>query len=255
MNKILVIASLTVREAIRDRILYLLLFFAIALITTSLAISKLYIGDEMKIIKDFGLSSISFFGVLIAIFIGIGLLYKEIDKKTVYIMIAKPLERYHFIIGKYLGLLFTLFTIWLIMSIVFSLFVLFKGGWENKLLWALLAIYLEYIIITGVAILFSTFTTPILSSIFSLGIFFVGHFIEGFKMLAKKFEDAPIIQSVIMFFFYFFPNLERFNLRGAVVHGDFINPSQVLILILYACTYSICLLLVGIAIFQRRNFI
>lgn len=254
MNKILVIATLTIREALRDRILYLLLLFAIIFISSSLIISKLTVGDEVKIIKDLGLSAISFFGVLISIFIGIGLLYKEIDKKTIFSMISKPIERYHFLIGKYIGLLITLFAIWFIMSIIFLSFILIKANWDNKLLFALISIYLEYIIITSIAVLFSSFSTPILSSIFSLCLFFIGHLIEGLKMLTKKLHSA-FFQSVVMLFYYLLPNLERYNLRGVVVHGDKIEPSQLIFYFIYAIFYSTCILLLSVAIFQRRNFI
>jgi|YNPNPStandDraft_1061719.scaffolds.fasta_scaffold84932_1 ABC-type transport system involved in multi-copper enzyme maturation permease subunit len=254
MNKIWVISILTLREAIRDRILYLLLVFALIFIASSLIISKLTVGDEIKIIKDLGLSAISFFGVLIAIFIGIGLLYKEIDKKTIYTMISKPIERYQFLLGKYLGLLITLFAIWLAMSIIFLIFILIKAQWDNRLLLALVSIYFEYIIITSVAILFSSFSTPILSSIFSLCVFFIGHLIEGLKMLSKKLTNV-FAKSLAMFFYYLLPNLERYNLRGVVVHGDYIDPAQLFYIIIYALIYSICLLLISIAIFQRRNFI
>ncbi len=182
------------------------------------------------------------------------LYYKEIDKKTIFTIISKPINRYQFLIGKYIGLLITLFVIWFIMSIIFLTFVLIKASWDNKLLLALLSIYIEYIIITSIAIIFSSFSTPILSSIFSLCIFFIGHLLEGLKMLSKKL-DSIIGQSIAMFFYYLLPNLERYNFRGIVVHGDKIEPSQIFLYFVYAMVYSVCLLLLSIAIFQRRNFI
>jgi ABC-type transport system involved in multi-copper enzyme maturation permease subunit len=254
MKKIWVIATLTMREAIRDRILYLLLFFAIILIIASSIISKLTVGDEIKIIKDFGLTSISFFGVLISIFLGIGLLYKEIDKKTIYVIVSKPIERFQFIIGKFIGLLLVLFANWLFMSIIFLLLTVAKKAWDPNLIWALIAIYLEFILITAIAILFSSFSTPILSSIFSLCLYFTGHFIEGLKMMAKKMESA-VPKAIVMVLYYLVPNLERFNLRGVVVHGDSLGNFQLLNSSIYAIIYASALLLLAIAIFQRRNFI
>jgi len=254
MNKIIVLSILTLREAIRDRILYLLLIFAIILVLVSSIISKLTVGDEMKIIKDFGLTTIAFFSMLIAIFLGIGLLYKEIDRKTIYVILSKPIERYQFILGKFFGLLLTLFVNWIIMSIIFCLLIIAKGGWDSKLLWALLTIYLELFIITSVAILFSSFSTPILSAILSLSIYFIGHFIEGLKMLEKKIQ-TQFLQNIILFFYYLLPNLERFNLRGVVVHGDNLSELQIFYSFIYAIFYALTLLLISIAIFRKRNFI
>ena len=254
MKNIWVLATLTMREAIRDRILYLLLFFAIMLIVTSSVIGRLTVGDEIKIIKDFGLTSISFFGVLISIFLGIGLLYKEIDKKTIYVIISKPIKRSHFIIGKFIGLLLVLFANWLFMSIIFLALIAMKKAWDTNLIWALLAIYFEFIIITAIAILFSSFSTPILSSLFSLCIYFTGHLIEGLKMMEKKIESA-VPKAIVIFLYYLLPNLERFNLRGVVVHGDYLGNMQLFFSFIYAVVYSCALLLLAIAIFQRRNFI
>jgi ABC-2 type transport system permease protein len=254
MKKIWVLALLTMREAIRDRLLYLFLFFALILIIASVLISHLTVGDEIKIIKDFGLTSISFFGVLISILLGIGLLYKEIDKKTIYVIVSKPIERFQFIIGKFIGLLLVLFANWLCMSIVFLVLILVKRAWDTNLIWALIATYLEFVLITAIAILFSSFSTPMLSSIFSLCIYFTGHFIEGFKMMERK-VDSTLSKAIVMFIYYLLPNLDRFNLRGIVVHGDTLGHYQVLYIGMYSIMYSCALLTIAIAIFQRRNFI
>ena len=158
--KIQAIALNTFKETIRDRILFLLLFFAAVFIVFSRLLALLTVGDRVKIIKDVGLSSISLFGVLMAILMGTGLVYKEIDKKTIYTLLSKPIHRYQFILGKFFGLVLTLSLMLLLMSLVYLIVVFlhtFQIEW--KMLIAIFFIFVELLLITSVAILFSCFCT------------------------------------------------------------------------------------------------
>ena len=185
--KIRAIALNTFREAIRDRILYLLFFFAAISLAFSRLLAVLTVGDRVKIIKDVGLASISVFGMLMAILIGTGLVYKEIDKKTIYTLLAKPIPRWQFLLGKFFGLALTLFIMILAMGTVFLVIVLLHTGkLESRLLLAILFIFLELVLITAVAILFSCFSTPILSSLFTLSFYLIGHLSWGLETLVQK---------------------------------------------------------------------
>ena len=172
MGRVLAIAGNTYRENIRDKILYNLILFALIMILSSLALGRLTLGNEDKVILDLGLASISIFGMLIAIFIGISLVYKELEKRTVYALLAKPVHRYEWILGKYLGLLFTLLVNLAVMTVGLALAMLYTGGIQAggylRLLPAVYLIFLSLALITALALLFSTFSSPALSAIFHI---------------------------------------------------------------------------------------
>ena len=226
--KIRAIAFHTLKEAIRDRILYLILFFAVICIGFSRLLALLTIGDRVKIIKDVGLSSLSLFGALMAILIGTGLVYKEIDKKTIYTLLSKPIHRYQFLLGKFFGLVLTLFIMLLLMSIIFLALIFFhtfKVEWQ--MLIAILYIFLELCLITSVALLFSCFSTPILSSIFSLAFYLIGHTAWGLETLIVKIKSG-FGKAIAQALYQFLPDLENFNFRTEVVHNLPIPPSILL---------------------------
>ena len=253
--KIKAIAFNTFREAIRDRILYLLLFFAAVCIILSRILALLTVGDRIKIIKDVGLASLSLFGALMAILMGTGLVYKEIDKKTIYTILSKPIHRYQFILGKYLGLISTLFIMLSLMSIIFLallFFHTFKIEWG--LLIAILYIFVEVCLITAVAILFSCFSTPILSSIFSLSFYLIGHLSWGLDSTIAKMKPGAG-KVLVQILYTFLPDLENFNFKTEVVHHLPI-PSQIyLYSILYGIFYSVFILALASLIFRKRDFL
>ena len=185
--KIKAIALNTFKEAMRDRILYLLLFIALISLVFSRLLALITVGDRLKIITDVGLASLSFFGALMAILMGTGLVYKEIDKKTIYTLLSKPIHRYQFLLGKFFGLILTLFVMLFLMSVIFIIILLLHSG---KIQWGMLLafafIFLEMCLITSVAMLFSCFSTPILSSIFSLSFYLIGHVSWGMETLINK---------------------------------------------------------------------
>jgi ABC-type transport system involved in multi-copper enzyme maturation permease subunit len=253
--KITAIAGITFKEAKRDRILYLLFFFAAVCIAASRVLAILTVGDRVKIIKDVGLASISIFGVLMAVLIGTSLVYKEIDKKTIFTLLSKPLHRAQFILGKFLGLVLTLFIMTVFMAVIFLVLVYlhtFKVEWT--MLVAIGYIFLELVLITAVAILFSTFSTPILSSIFSLSFYLIGHLSWGLELLIKKMQPG-FGKGLARFLYVFLPDLENFNFRTEVVHGLAIPSSIFLYSFLYGVCYAAFILGLAILVFRRRDFI
>jgi ABC-type transport system involved in multi-copper enzyme maturation permease subunit len=253
--KVYSIALNTIREAIRSRILYLLLIFALLMIASSRIVSLLTVGDELKIIKDIGLISISFFGVLMAVFIGIGLVSKEIEKRTIYNIISKPIQRYQFLLGKYFGLLLTLLINIAIMTLLFLVIIYLKSGlWELNLLKAIVLFFFELLIIIAVAILFSTFTTPILSSVFTLAIYFMGHLTPNLLLLREK-VSGIIGRTILLVLYYLLPNLQNLNIKNEIVHNIAINNQFIFFAITYSLTYSTVIMLLAILLFQKRDFI
>lgn len=253
--KIRAIAFNTFKEAIRDRILYLLLFFAAACIIFSRLLALLTVGDRVKIIMDVGLASLSLFGALMAILMGTGLVYKEIDKKTIYTLLSKPIHRYQFLLGKYFGLILTLFVILFLMSFIFLTLVFFhtfRIEWE--LLIAIFYIFVEVCLITAVAMLFSCFSTPILSSIFSFSFYLIGHLSWGLENPINKMKPG-ITKTLTQILYAFIPDLENFNFKTEVVHHLPIPSEIFLFSALYGIFYSLFLLFLAILVFRKRDFI
>lgn len=259
---ILVIAINTFKEAIRDKILYNLLFFALLLISVSLLFATLTVGDRSKIIIDLGLASINIIGILISVFLGIGLISKEIEQRTIFTIIAKPVPRYQFLTGKYIGLIVTITVNTIIMGIGLYLALivneyLWGHGVRNVNLDIWKAIYLiliEFMVMTAIAILFSTFSSSsTLSAIFALAAYVVGHLTEDLKLIGDKIANFPI-KAVINFIYYLLPNLDNFNIKGRVVYGIDVPISYIMFVTLYGLLYIACLLLLSGIIFQKRDF-
>ena len=190
MQSLLVVARNTFRETVRDKILYNLVFFALLLIGASVLLGELTIGEQSRIVNDVGLAAINLVGVIMAIFVGIGLVSKEIERRTIYTILARPITRTQFVLGKYCGLvfigglniaiMFTMFlsTIWLSGNSIFS--SLFQAV---ELMWV------EVLLVTALAMFFSTFSTPTLSAIMTLGIYVIGHLTGDLKAIAEKLAD------------------------------------------------------------------
>src|SRR5437879_2144584 len=214
------IAYNTFREAVRDRVLYNLIFFALLLVASAPLFSQISIGMERIILVNLGLSAIAIFGVVIAIFIGTGLVSKEIDKKTLYTVLSRPVRRWEFIVGKYLGLAGTLALNTFFMAVGFYLALLYV---DKKLVFAdtqlLVAIYfiiLEFLIVTAIALLFSSFSTPLFSALFSFAMFVIGSSADDLRGFGRMAEGAT--NWLILGLSYIVPNLAVFTVASPVVH-------------------------------------
>lgn len=254
MNRVWAIALNTFREAVRDRIFYLLLFFGLVLIIASIVLSLLTVGSQEKIIKDIGLASISLFGVLIAVFVGIDLVSREIQRRTIYTLITKPIYRYQFLLGKYIGLVMTIFCNVVLMTLMLFVVLAFTCGCPVlPLLPAILLIFVELVLITGFALLFSSFSTPILSSIFTLAVFFTGHLTTGLLLLKARLTSSAS-RWVCEVLYYLLPNLENFNLKHQAVHGIPVEEGRLVLSLIYGILYSGAVFFLAVAVFRRRDF-
>lgn len=254
MNRIRVIAWNTFRETVRDKILYNLVFFALLMIGSAVLLRNLSMGEQGKIIKDIGLAGINLFGVLIAIFVGISLVSKEIETRTIYSVIAKPIHRYEFILGRYSGLVLTLFMNTAIMASGFFLTLFFCGvEIDPALLEAVGLIVVELLVITSAAVMFSTFTTPILSATFSVALYVIGHLTDDLRVLGGKLQNG-LTKEILDGLYYALPNLEYFNVKGQAVYGSAIEPFYLVSAVAYGVTYCAVVLILACVIFQRREF-
>lgn len=251
--KIKAIAVNTFREAVRDKILYMLLIFGLLLIVASEVLSPLTLGQQEKIMKDIGLASISIFGILIILFVGTGLLYKELDKRTIYTILSKPIHRYQFILGKYFGLLMTLFVIVVIMTIVLYIYLWVMGhNPAFNLLPAIGLIYIKLALMTAIAIMFSGFSSPALTATFTFIIYFVGHLSADMKQFISH-VDSALVQFLTNVLYYAVPNLDYFNIKRQVVHHIPIDTSFYWLAVIYALCYILATLLIAILVFERRD--
>ena len=252
--KVAAIAMNTFREAVRDRILYAILVFALVMLAGSTILVTISVGGEAKIIKDLGLGCISIFGTLIAIFLGIGLVSKEIEKRTVYTIISKPIRRYQFILGKYLGLVLTLLVNVAVMGLgLMGLTYLWEGVTSLRLCLAVLFIFLELMLLTALSLLFSTFSSPTLSAIFTLCLFVAGHLSADLRLFAARFGGAAT-RLLTETLYFLLPNLSRLDFKDQMVHGFVIDHGTAALSLLYAIFYVAALVLAAMAIFERRDF-
>jgi ABC-type transport system involved in multi-copper enzyme maturation permease subunit len=255
------------RESVRDRVLYNLVFFALLIIGASYLIGQLTAGQDVKIIKDLGLSSIALFGVFIAVFIGIGLVSKEVERRSVYALIAKPVRRESLVLGKYAGLVVTLFVNVAIMVAVWYAVLgvmawttdpFQKAGWEApavdlRLLLAVALIFVELMLVTAIAVFFSTFSTPLVSAAMTFGLYVAGHFSADLKNLGSVVQ-SPVAAGIGKFLYYALPNFASFDVKAEVVHGQPVAATYLLMSAGYGLLYISLLLLAAMFIFSRRDF-
>ncbi|MBA2525642.1 MAG: ABC transporter permease subunit [Pyrinomonadaceae bacterium] len=257
VGRIVAIARNAFREAVRDRVLYNLVLFVLLLTGVAIFIGELSGGQERKIIVDLGLSAILLFGVFIAIFVGVGLVYKEIERRTIYTIFAKPVARGEFIVGKYLGLCLTLLVNVVVMGTGVSLALIYVSrGWDPLALsiWpTILLLYVELMILTGVALLFSSFSSPALSALLTFFIFIIGHFSADLKSLATSMGSTGA-RWLFAGLYYLLPNLANLNYITPAAHGQVPDVAHLAAAILYSLIYIVVILSVATLIFSRRNF-
>src|SRR5256885_4401627 len=228
LSRIATIARNAFREAVRDRVLYGLVLFVLLLTASAIFVGELSAGQEARIIVNLGLSAMLLLGAFIAIFVGVGLVYKEIERRTVYAIFSKPVGRGEFLVGKYLGLCLTLLVNVVVMGAGVSLALLYvRRGWDPLVLsiWpAVLLIYVELMILTAVALLFSSFSSPALSALLTFFTFIIGHFSADLKTFASSLgtQSARYLFGAL---FYLLPNLSNYSYVTPAAHGQMPQPA------------------------------
>ena len=255
------------RESVRDKVPYNLVLFAVLLMGAAYLIGQLTAGQDIKIIKDLGLAATSIFGVFIAIFIGIQLVSKEVERRSIYTVLAKPIHRYQLVLGKYAGLVMTLASNLSVMTVAlyavlayvaWTLGPLAAQGWETPaldpaLLKAVWLTFVELAIVTAIALFFSTFSTPILSAGLTFALFVAGRFSADLRNFDQA-VDSPMAAGLATFLYWVLPNLGSFDVRSQVVHGLPVPASYLALTSLYGVLYVAALLVIAVAVFSRRDF-
>lgn len=254
MRVILILAKNTFREIIRDRILYGLVVFALILVGISLALGQLSFAEQARISANFGLTGAHLSAILLAIFVGSTLVSKEIDKKTVLTLLARPISRLNFILGKALGLLYVIFVV---ISGLAAVMVLIFWGLGIELSYqffvGLYGIYLEAILLLGVSLMFSSFAKPMLVACYSLGIFLIGHWLDSLMFFATKSESASF-QNFAKAVSMTFPNLEKFNWRSLFIYKDDIFMSEILSASIYSIAWFGVFVCIAAMVIRGKDF-
>ncbi len=246
----------TFREAVRDRVLYNLVFFALVMMAAAILVGQISIDIEQIVIVTLGLSAISIIGLLIAVFIGVGLVSKEMDKRTLYALLAKPLRRWEFLSGKFAGLVFTLTVNTAAMAAALFLALYYVkhslGHADIAVLVAVYFVLLKLALVVALAMLFSCFTTPLLAILFTAGLYVAGLFVHELRGLQAE-GIGPGPAAMLRWLSYLLPNFENFDVMGAAAHGRAIPSALIAENTVYAALYCAIVLIVAAAVFSRRN--
>jgi ABC-type transport system involved in multi-copper enzyme maturation permease subunit len=255
------------RESVRDKVLYNLVAFAILLMAASYLIGQLTAGQDVKIIKDLGLAATSVFGLFIAIFIGIGLVSKEVDRRSIYSILAKPIDRHQLVLGKYAGLVLTLAVNLSVMAVALYVVLaylnwmtdpLVRTAWDApaldpRMLKAIALTFVELSVVTAIALFFSTFSTPLLSAALTFCLFVAGRFSADLRNF-NQVVDSPVAAGLANALYWVLPNLAPFDVRLQVVHGQPVPIGHMALAAGYGVLYVSALLVVAAFIFSRRDF-
>jgi ABC-type transport system involved in multi-copper enzyme maturation permease subunit len=256
MNNLGAVALNTFREAVRDRVLYNLVFFALVMIASATLVGQISIGIEEVVIVSLGLSAISLIGLLIAVFIGVSLVYKEMDKRTLYALLAKPVRRWEFVVGKFAGLVLTLsinaaaMAAGLFLALLYVKHTLVRG--DSVVLVAIYFIVLKLAIVVALALLFSCATTPLLSILYTTGLYIAGQFISQMRTLRSDLI-RPGLAHFLKWLSYLLPNFANFDITGAAAHDRFVPSALIWQNTLYALVYCAIALVVAATVFSRRD--
>jgi ABC-type transport system involved in multi-copper enzyme maturation permease subunit len=255
MSRVVHIATNTFREAVRDRVLYNLIAFALLLSGAAILVGQISIDIERLVVVNLGLTAVSLFGVVIAIFIGVGLVSKEMEKRTLYTVLSRPVRRWEFIVGKFLGLTGTLFVNTFFMAIgVFAALLYVSHKFQSSDGWILVALFfivLQFLILCSLALLFSSFSSPLLSAVFAFSLFVIGSFAEDLRGFARM--SHGLTQWLATSTAYLVPNFSALNVIGQVAHEQPIPAQLIAYNTAYALAYSAMAICGAVLIFERRN--
>jgi ABC-type transport system involved in multi-copper enzyme maturation permease subunit len=252
LSRVMAVAANTYRETVRERVLYNLVLFAILMMGSGVLLRDLSINQDEKLLKDIALAAMEFFGTLIALFMGVTLVSKEIDKRSIHALLAKPVGRGEFVVGKFVGLSLTLLVNVTLMTLgLFGTLVLTGRRGDLHVLKAVFGIYLGLILIVAVALLFSTVTSSALAALGTICLIVAGRFSDVIRN-AREVADVP--HWLITALYMLIPNFRSLDLKDRVVYGDPISSAHLAWMALYAAAYTTVALCLAVAAFRARDF-
>ncbi|MGC6507816.1 MAG: ABC transporter permease [Myxococcota bacterium] len=253
MIRLWALALNTFREAVRDRVLHSILFFGAAAVILSIIFKDITIGDQAKVVRSVAHSGVDLFASLIAMFLGISLLWKELEKKTIYTILSKPIPRWMFVLGKYLGLILTVGVELLLLVGLYTVAMgLYQGVPSLTTFVSFGLIFFELLLLTAWATLFSAYSAPMTASAFTVSIFVIGHLADDIWLYGSQ-AESPLVQDVAKVLYYLLPNFELFNIRNFAIHQHPVPWDRVWPALGYGLSYTAVVLWFAISIFNRRD--
>jgi len=253
VRRVAAIAANTFREALRQRVLYLAVGFMLLLVLAALALSPLALGEGPRVVRDVGLSMVSLFGMLLVVMVGTSLLHGEVERRSIHVLLSKPVRRREYLLGKYAGLLCVLATCVALMSVAVLLVDLWMTrAWHPVILLCGLGTLGELAVLTSWTMVFSAVASPLLAGMFTLGCYVIGNAVADLRDLAAM---LPSGGGVLVWLSYALPNLFLFNFRPQVAEGAWPEPGQLGLALLYALLYCALTLTLANALFRRREFV
>jgi ABC-type transport system involved in multi-copper enzyme maturation permease subunit len=253
LRNVFLIAGITYKEAIRNKLLNVLLMFAVIAIASTRFFVIFAPSEELKIIQDTSLGIIRWIGMLITVFVTGGLLPREIDKCTVTTILSKPVSRTQFLFGKFFGALYSIFISMVIMSIFLVLILYWKGKIFNpEIIKALALISMEFVVLCSITLCVSTIASEIFNIIFGILIFLIGHLTNYLQHLADRF-DSITMKALLWSLYTMLPNFENFNIQNAIVVGVKVSLQYMGKVISYGVLYTAVMLILGYLFFAERE--
>jgi Cu-processing system permease protein len=263
LDSVTAIGLNTFRESVRDKILYAFMLFACVISFMSVLLGSLSVGQDVKILEDFGLAAISCISGIIAVFAGTNLVYKELEKRTVYLIFTKPITGWQFIVGKYLGLATCVFLVVLAMGLFLSGLVWFVSPehplWQlpgilELMMPAVMLVYLELLLVIALATFFSTFSSPVMSVLFTLSLWLIGHFGDSLRQLGKISQN-PAFAQFSNFVYFLLPDLASLTrARSLIMYGRNPGAEVIAFITCYVFAYVVLLLVLASVVTDRREF-
>lgn len=253
MIKIWAIAQNTFREAVRDRILHSIIFFAFGMILLSLVLKEVTIGEQDKVVRSIAQSSIDIFASIMAMFLGISTIGKELENKTIYTLLSKPIGRAHFLLGKYCGIILTILAEVVLLSLFYTLLIGIEQGFPEPIFFAsLVLVMVEMMLITACSVLCASYSSRTTASAFMLAIFVIGHLADDIWLFSSE-AQTPMIRQLGQALYYLLPNFEALSIRTQSIHNESIPLMEMLYSTGYGICYTAAVLICATTLFRRRD--
>jgi ABC-type transport system involved in multi-copper enzyme maturation permease subunit len=253
MGYVLAIAGQTLTEARRNRVFYSVFLFGLVVVLNAVIFTEVTSTTMDRVLKDTGLGAINIFALALTVFTGVGIVNREIDRKSIYTILAKPISRFGYILGKYLGLLAV---IAITSTVMFVCLLVVMKGYKTQIhagmFLGFFGILLEVMVLGAIAVLCSSFTTSFVSAFICAAIWLSGHLSTDFLWAARK--STPVLRALGEFLYYVLPNLERFNFKYQATYDLMVSERTLLTVLLFGLAYSAAALLAAVLVFSRRDF-
>jgi len=253
-TKVMAFAKNTYKEGVRDRLFLMVGVFGLVAVISSFIVGPLSLGEQIRITQDIGLAAISILCFAVAVLVGTGIVYREVERRTIYTIVAKPVRGWHFILGKFLGLNAIVGLLVILMAaLLLAVNTIVSKSFEPRLLVAVLLTWFELLLLTSLSILMSTICSPILGAILTFLFYFIGHTSADLKELAARF-GSPMIKAVTAVLYYALPNLEYLNVRAKIIHDVDVEPSYIAFACAYALLYTVAFLILAVIFLNRKEY-